>query len=233
MADLSGVWRYDSSEVIAAPAPGYLRSGPAPVTQLAVASQSSGGADAHTDLLRLNSGATMLMQEVSDATLAAKFQLTASAVDHTTWVEYLVVVVTTTSVGAPRKNQDLLVNGVVAATHGPYTTIAELQRVLQKPAPTAAEQTAMQRTIDNAAREIDWDLAYNPADNPSPSPGSADYPVLAEVNLARAVELWNIEFRPFGQLPAGPDAFPILAARDSWYRHHLRLNPLRTRYPVG
>src|SRR4029077_5605671 len=93
--------------------------------------------------------------------------------------------------------------------------------------------TAMQRTIDNAAREIDWDLDYDPADNPSPSPGTADYAVLTEVNLARAVELWNIEFRPFGQLPAGPDAFPILAARDSWYRHHLRLHPRRTRYPVG
>jgi hypothetical protein len=48
-----------------------------------------------------------------------------------------------------------------------YVDVAELQRVLQKPSPTADEQTAMQRDLDTAAREIDWDMAFDPVDNPA------------------------------------------------------------------
>jgi hypothetical protein len=42
-----------------------------------------------------------------------------------------------------------------------------------------------------------------------------------------------MEFRPFGQLPAGVDGLTMMSARDSWARHHLRLEPLRTSYPVA
>lgn len=114
-----------------------------------------------------------------------------------------------------------------------YVTIAELQRVLQKPAPTAAEQTAMQRDIDTAAREIDWDLSFDPVDNPPPATGTREYGLLADVNLDRAVELWAAHARPFGAQTVGPDVIPLVSPRDTWYRHHLRLNPLRTLYPIG
>jgi hypothetical protein len=50
-----------------------------------------------------------------------------------------------------------------------YVDVAELQRVLQKPSPTADEQAAMQRDLDTAAG-IDWDLDYDPVDNPAPPP---------------------------------------------------------------
>jgi hypothetical protein len=113
-----------------------------------------------------------------------------------------------------------------------YADIAELQRVLAKPSPTAAESTAMQRVLDEGGREIDWELAIT-VDNPAPTTGTPDYAILAEVNLARAVELWNMEFRPFGAVPVGPDSVPIVAARDSWYRHRLRLLPLKTSWGVG
>ena len=113
-----------------------------------------------------------------------------------------------------------------------YTDIAELQRVLDKPSPTAAEQTAMQRDLDVAAREIDWDLDYT-VDTPAPPTGTPEYELLAEVNLDRAVELWAGHNRPFGASAAGADVIPLVSPRDTWYRHHLRLNPLRTLYPIG
>lgn len=113
-----------------------------------------------------------------------------------------------------------------------YATLAELQRVLQKTSPTTDEQTAMQRDLDTAAREIDWDLGYSP-DNPPPPADTAEYGLLAAVNLDRAVELWASHQRPFGAQNAGPDMMPLVSPRDTWYRHHLRLNPLRTLYPIG
>src|SRR4029450_4594184 len=95
VADLSGVWRYDTSTVIAAPASGYLRSGPAPVSQLAIAGHTWGGADGGAELLALTSGAQLLCQEVSDATMASKFMLAAAPIDHVSWVEYAVTEVVT------------------------------------------------------------------------------------------------------------------------------------------
>jgi len=233
MAALSGVWRYDSSQVIAAPASGYLRTNASPVSQMAVSATTKGGANVHADLVALTSGAFLVVQEVSDATAAAKYQLTGPVVDNTTWVQLAVAVVAyTPAVQPPRPNQDILVTGQAAVAHAPYTTLSELQRVLQKPAPTAAETTAMQRVLDVAAREIDWDLAYDP-DNPPPASNTPEYALLAEVNLDRAGELWAAEFRPFGATSAGPDVIPLVSPRDTWYRHHLRLNPLRTVYPIG
>jgi hypothetical protein len=113
-----------------------------------------------------------------------------------------------------------------------YVEVAELQRVLQKPSPTADEQAAMQRDLDVAAREIDWDLGYT-VDNPAPPPDTPEYGLLAAVNLDRAVELWATHQRPFGAQNAGADMMPLVSPRDTWYRQHLRLNPLRTLYPIG
>jgi hypothetical protein len=109
-----------------------------------------------------------------------------------------------------------------------YADAAELGRVLQKTGPTAAEAAAMERVLDAAAQEIDWDLGITP-DNPAP-PAS---PILADVNLDRAVELWKANYAAFGVLPVGAEQAPIIAPRDTWYRHHLRLNPLRTVFPVA
>ena len=114
-----------------------------------------------------------------------------------------------------------------------YVDVAELQRVLQKPSPTVDETAAMQRDIDVAAREIDWDLGFDPVDNPAPPTDTPEYGLLSDVNLDRAVELWAAHQRPFGAQNAGPDMVPLVSPRDTWYRHHLRLNPLRTLYPIG
>ena len=139
--------------------------------------------------------------------------------------------------GAVLGIEDLLVT-YTAVTPSPtppgtvYATLAELQRVLQKPSPTVDEQEAMQRDLDAAAMEINWDLSYT-VDNPPPPEGTPEYGLLAAVNLDRAVELWAAHQRPFGAQNAGPDMIPLVSPRDTWYRHHLRLNPLRVLYPIG
>jgi hypothetical protein len=110
-----------------------------------------------------------------------------------------------------------------------YVDAAELQRVLGKPAPTAAEAAALDRVLEAAAQEIDWDLSYDPVDNPAPVAS----PLLADVNLDRAVELWRFNYSAVGVLPVAAEQTPIVAPRDTWYRHHLRLNPLRTVFPIA
>jgi hypothetical protein len=114
-----------------------------------------------------------------------------------------------------------------------YVDVSELQRVLQKGTPTAAELVAMQRVVDEGAREIDWELLWDPASNPVPVAGTPEYAILTEVNLSRAVELWNMEFRPFGQIPAGGDGLTMLSARDSWARQAIRLLPLKQQFGVS
>jgi hypothetical protein len=111
-----------------------------------------------------------------------------------------------------------------------YAPISELQRVLNLPAPTTAQTTAMQRALDAAAEEIDWELDYDPVVHPAPVPPP---PLVVQVNLDRATELWKSSFSPYGIVPTGPDIVPVFAARDSWYRHHLTLLPLKTSFGVG
>jgi hypothetical protein len=105
----------------------------------------------------------------------------------------------------------------------------ELQRVLAKPNPTQAELDAMTRVLEAAAQDIDWDLGYD-ADNPAPSPPP---PIVVDVNLDRAVELWRLNYSAAGVLPIGPESTPIVSPRDTWYRHHIRLRPLWTKFGVA
>lgn len=113
-----------------------------------------------------------------------------------------------------------------------YIDVLELQRVLNKPSPTAAELQALNRVLEAAAREIDWDLGVS-VDNPAPLPPDPAADILADVNLNRAQELWRFNYSSAGVVTVGPDPTPIIAPRDTWYRHHLRLNPLRTAFPVA
>lgn len=222
MADVSGVWRYDTSEVIAAPASGYVRSGPVPVTRLAVSAHNSGGADVHADLLLLGNGSELLIQQVTDATLAVRYALTAAAIDHTSWVEYEVVQVATTATGPPNKNTDLLVNGWVLVAHPPYATAEELFRILKIRAPTADQQVAAERVLHVAAGEIDSKIGRIDALE------GWQNDLVAEVNLERAAEHWAAEEVPFGVIgldsPAGPTYLPrksralakLLPLEQSW-----------------
>ena len=104
-----------------------------------------------------------------------------------------------------------------------YVDRAELQRVLGKTVATAAELDAMDRVLEAAAQEIDWDLGYT-AEVPAPSPPP---PIVVAVNLERAAELWRFSYSTSGILQQGNEIGPVVVARDTWNRHHLRLSPLR------
>jgi hypothetical protein len=110
-----------------------------------------------------------------------------------------------------------------------YADVAELQRLLKLPSATAAQLDAMQRVLDAAAEEIDWELGYT-TDNPSPDPPP---PLVVEVNLERAVEHWRQSESPFGVIGIGAETEPVVTARNSWYRHHLKLAPLKVHQGVA
>jgi hypothetical protein len=95
---------------------------------------------------------------------------------------------------------------------------------LQKPQATPGEVAAMQRCLDEAAAEIDWELGYDPVGNPAPVPPP---PLVVGVNLDRAVEHWRQTFSAFGSLPVGQEAVPVFMGLDTWRRHALKLTPLK------
>jgi hypothetical protein len=104
-----------------------------------------------------------------------------------------------------------------------YASVAQLQDLLKIPTPTANQQAAMTRVLEAAADEIDWELGYT-AETPAPVPPP---PLVEEVNLERAVEHWRQSYSPFGVIGVGSESEPIVTARNSWYRHHLKLSPLK------
>jgi hypothetical protein len=104
-----------------------------------------------------------------------------------------------------------------------YATVAELQLLLRLDSPTVQQQDAMQRALDEAAEEIDWELGYT-VDVPAPVPPP---PLVVGVNLDRAVEHWRSSYSPFGVIGVGAESEPVVTARNSWYRHHLKLAPLK------
>jgi hypothetical protein len=112
-----------------------------------------------------------------------------------------------------------------------YATLGQLQLLLNLATPTSEQTEAMQRGLDEAAAEIDWELGYD-ATTPAPDPPP---PLLVGVNLDRAIEHWKQWWSPgFGVIGAVvAESGPAFASRDSWYRHHLKLAPLKTSWGVA
>jgi hypothetical protein len=110
-----------------------------------------------------------------------------------------------------------------------YATVNELALLLRLNTPTEQQSLAMERVLEAAAQEIDWELGYT-AETPAPNPPPA---LVVEVNLERAVEHWRQSYSPFGVIAVGAESEPIVAARNSWYRHHLKLAPLKAAYGVA
>jgi len=110
-----------------------------------------------------------------------------------------------------------------------YADVDELQRLLRLGSPSPGQAEALQRVLDAAAEEIDWELGY---DDTSPAPDPPP-PLVVEVNLERAVEHWQQGQSPFGIIGIGADTVPIVAARDSWYRHARKLAPLKIAWGVA
>src|SRR4029450_12936249 len=111
-----------------------------------------------------------------------------------------------------------------------YATVDQLAALLNLVPPTTAQTEAMQRVLDAAAAEIDWELAYDPGGHPAPVPPS---PLVVQVNLARAVELWKEASTGHGIMSVGADTIPVVTARNSWARHKSTLAPVKTEWGVA
>jgi hypothetical protein len=104
-----------------------------------------------------------------------------------------------------------------------YVELEELQSLLGLEGASAEQLAGLQRALDEAAQEIDWELGYTP-ELPAPDPVP---PLVAGVNLDRAVEHWRQQYSPFGVMPFGGETTPVVTARNSWNRHALKLQPLK------
>lgn len=110
-----------------------------------------------------------------------------------------------------------------------YGEPAELARRLgiTNPAPTPAQEDALQLALDTAAEEIDWELTGVPGWDPPPT--VPPYPALVvTVSYDRAKEHWHSGLSVYGAVTVGGvDGVPVFASKDSWWRHHLKLIPLK------
>ena len=111
----------------------------------------------------------------------------------------------------------------------PYATVAELQELLKLPQPTSVQVARMERVLEAATTEIDWELGYTTTD-PAPDPPPD---LVVEVNLERAVEHWRQSSSPFGVIGIGAESEPVVTARNSWYRHKLKLRPLKVHQGIA
>lgn len=110
----------------------------------------------------------------------------------------------------------------------PYTSIAELARILKIREPTAAQRIALERVIIAAAREIDAELDRD-IDVDPPLSGS-ELALVAQVNLDRAADLWRHTESAAGLTGLLDDTVVATPGRYSWTRYAERLSPLKKQY---
>lgn len=103
----------------------------------------------------------------------------------------------------------------------PYATTDELFRILKIRTPTAEQTAAGLRVLTAAALEIDLELGRNDTFS-SPYP-----PLVVEVNLQRAAELWKLQEVQFGIVGIGSEFGATHMARDTWAKHAITLAPLK------
>lgn len=102
-----------------------------------------------------------------------------------------------------------------------YATPEELARILKISSPSPAQTIALNRVLTAAALEIDLELD-RPGIFSSPYP-----PLVVQVNLERAAELWDFQERKFGIVGLGTDLGPTHISRDTWKKHSITLGPLK------
>ena len=110
-----------------------------------------------------------------------------------------------------------------------YASVDELRTHLTIAEPTQLQLDGLQRVLDAAADEIDWELGYD-AESPAPDPPP---PLVVEVNIDRALEHWRQSFSPYGVIAVGSESEPIITARNSWYRHAVKLLPLKHSWGIA
>lgn len=196
---------------------------------------TSPGEDVFRLLRLLGSGDSLWLQDYDDHTRGVSFNVSGPPVDKG---GYLEIPVMPDTVLLPLLSQKITL-GTLAAGEGSapspeyvshaYATVDQLAPLLNLSPPTASQAEGMQRVLDAAAAKIDWEIPYN-TESPAPSPPP---PLVVQVNLAHAVELWRQAWTGFGLITLSTDVGPILTARDPWYRHARTLAPLKKQWGVA
>lgn len=110
-----------------------------------------------------------------------------------------------------------------------YAETAELFRLLniRESVATDEQTAAAERCLDAAAAEIDaeLDLAADAVLDP------AHGPLLEQVNLNRAMELWQT--MPHGVTGLGSEFGPVHLARNSWDKHAYDLAPAKGQWGLA
>lgn len=110
----TGFWRYETSTVMADPGSGDIRSNAATAaasTAIAVSTHTNDNIDARIILLTLQSGDILYMQETDNVDNWARFSITGSVIDNTTWFEIPIVFVTGAG-SLTKNNTELLLRAV-------------------------------------------------------------------------------------------------------------------------
>jgi hypothetical protein len=160
---VSGVWRYVTNQGMADPGSGLVRSSAAR-DQMALSTTDKGGADHQAALAALTTGASVEAIQKSDATVQARWELTADAVDHTTWVLLTGVLLASSPGWAPSGNTDYVINAVNPDTPqpgpGPDTSFGTIDGLATKLGVTydTPEQQAQAEQALEAARQVVRDL---------------------------------------------------------------------------
>lgn len=102
-----------------------------------------------------------------------------------------------------------------------YATPEELARILKISTPSVSQTAALNRVLTAAALEIDAELD-RPGVFSSPYP-----PLVVQVNLERAAELWKLQEIQFGIVGLGSDFGATHMARNTWDKHAYTLAPLK------
>jgi hypothetical protein len=107
-----------------------------------------------------------------------------------------------------------------------YATTDELARILKIRDPSAEQTAAMLRVLTAAALEIDAELD-RVGIFASPYP-----PLVVQVNLERAAELWKLQEVQFG-IVLGSEFGATHIARNTWDKYAYTLAPLKDRWGLA
>lgn len=108
-----------------------------------------------------------------------------------------------------------------------YATADELARILKIRTPSADQTAAMNRVLTAAALEIDAELGRAGL-FPSPYP-----PLVVQVNLQRAAELWALQEIPTGIVGIGGEFGATHTARNTWDKYAYTLAPLKDSWGIA
>lgn len=109
-----------------------------------------------------------------------------------------------------------------------YGTLDEFTRRLGLTSPSPAASAQAQQALDAAALEIDWFLGWRSG---APLLSAQEQALVEGVNYDRAAEHWRNP--AYGALNQAADLAPVMTARNSWYRHGVKLLPLKAEFGVG